>query len=455
MTRFYRRNADTELNILENQYLLDPTLENRITLINASVRAGRTDRLDKIFENYEKPLLDIFRQINSNNLSIYAINDGILERFSFEKIDKYSDFSPDFGIPEYGFPDPTIEAIFDFEQRNGTHIVETIYREDESPPTFVRPYKKSINIALLRSPEGYFVRNLITNLIPPSSYVEYYYRKADGPLFKGWQRFLKYESIRVTWDYAVETGIGGTTREESDLIVRLGYYGQKIDEQSIAGLEANKPFSEIAPGKYRLVINAEDGEHEKWFQTKEEAINLIRKYSPGTRTGRNSWIEDYGAELRIQSIDVGDPLTYEIIFPERRLPRPLDTDEDYVRRNPKKKKPSKQKSFTLKEKLARRKIKAEKIAKESIKIMSPEESKKLTESCPIFHVRMTGIERDGTPFDVIKKIQVPYKETAINMLTVKAMISYGCRVDSAEIVKQEGEEWHPPSELRRNPFYEF
>lgn len=343
----YRRNIDVDLRVIKDQYLLDPNFGNRILLVEAFTRSGQIEQLNKILEDYEEPLLNIFKQINLNNYDIHIISDGLLERFSFEQIDKYSDNSPDFGIPEYGFPDPRIDAIINFEKRNRAHIVETIYRNEENTATGNlydtgeghgnRQDHKSRNIALLRSPEGYFVRNFITDLIhPSSSYVEYYYRKANGPLFEGWQRFLKYRHIQGTWDYVVETGMGGATREESDLIIRLGYYGQQINERSITGLEANKSFSEIAPGKYRLTINAEDGEHEKWFRTKEEAINLIRKYSPGTRTGRNSWIEDYGSELHIQSMDINDPLTYEMIFPDRQLPRSLDTDEDSLRSNPSK-----------------------------------------------------------------------------------------------------------------------
>jgi len=110
----------------------------------------------------------------------------------------------------------------------------------------------------------------------------------------------------------------------------------------------------------------------------------------------------------------------------------------------KRKKKKKNKKLTIKEQLTRRGIQVERILPESIKLCSLEESKRLTESCPIFYVRMTGIERDGTPFDTIKKIRAPYKETAINILTVKATINYGCRVDSAEIIRQEGKEWPIP-----------
>lgn len=95
----------------------------------------------------------------------------------------------------------------------------------------------------------------------------------------------------------------------------------------------------------------------------------------------------------------------------------------------------------IKANLERRGIKAQPLEASEMRVCSPEESKALSESCPTFRIRVTGIERDGSPFDCIKTVRAPYAETAKGMLEVQAMICHGCRVDSCEVVEQIGDEW--------------
>ena len=88
--------------------------------------------------------------------------------------------------------------------------------------------------------------------------------------------------------------------------------------------------------------------------------------------------------------------------------------------------------------LTRRGISATRLEPRDFRVCSPEESRRLTDACPTFRVRLTGVERDGTPFDVVKTVRAPYQETAIGMLTVQAIMCYGCRVDSAAALETEG-----------------
>ena len=68
----------------------------------------------------------------------------------------------------------------------------------------------------------------------------------------------------------------------------------------------------------------------------------------------------------------------------------------------------------------------------SFRILPKEEADELTRACPFWRVRMVGIERDGSPFDCVKRVRAPFIETAMGMLQVTATICHGCRVDRME-----------------------
>jgi hypothetical protein len=123
-----------------------------------------------------------------------------------------------------------------------------------------------------------------------------------------WGRFNDY--IGQTWDYVVEAGMGDPTDEESSAILDLGYWGEEISKETIAGLRSGEAFS--APA-FRFRVHAEDGVHEHRHPTKEALIASAKEYGPPqVRQGTNSWVEEFGRTIEVEGA------TFEEIWPDWR-----------------------------------------------------------------------------------------------------------------------------------------
>jgi hypothetical protein len=72
-----------------------------------------------------------------------------------------------------------------------------------------------------------------------------------------------------------------------------------------------------------------------------------------------------------------------------------------------------------------------------IRICSKEESARLNAACPFFTFAVCGVERDGRPFNSLKRVRAPYVETAEGILRVQAAICYGARIDMLLLIRTE------------------
>jgi len=300
--RRWRRNPDNLTN-LENQFRLNPTLENRAKLIREAVAQGQTEYLNGIFKEQEQPVLGLLEEFRSGQRRYYSLHEGIFDRF-FEKI-----------YPELPYP-PSSDDLTDYEQHQEAHLVSEIkFNIPGGPAPRGRTYPaRELSVSFFRTPTTYLLRILDYNLDERTFMVEYLEKPADRPLFEGWRRFLSLKG--ETWDIPIETGTGGPTEEEQRQITSLGYYGQEINENTIIGLEARKPFRQIAQGQYRFSIEALDGKSENWFQTRQEAIEYVRKF-PGLRLSETSWLDEYFGDRKFFIETLADnvpPITYEEIF---------------------------------------------------------------------------------------------------------------------------------------------
>ena len=120
-------------------------------------------------------------------------------------------------------------------------------------------------------------------------------RARRNPPAAGWGRFRRH--IGQIWDVVYEAGLGDPTKEESEAISRLGYWGEKITAATIQGLQAGQPFPRPA---FRLIIHAEDGRHEHRHRTKQALLSDARKYGPGLRRSARSWTDEWGRTMELE-----------------------------------------------------------------------------------------------------------------------------------------------------------
>jgi hypothetical protein len=299
----FRRNPDEELRNLAREYQLDPSLEHREMLFRKMFSRLGASGLGVIFEDYERPLLAAFAATPTST-SHPHLEANFFERYSFEKV-------YDFGDGNWKVA--SLDEATEVEARWEAHLLTEITKETPASQGYQQYPARRFNLALLRSPTHYYIREINTDLNRGTLYIDYYSRPATDPLFEGWSRFEKYEGAHDTWDYVIETGMGSPTKEEEQAILKLGYYGQKINKKTINGLIEGEPFKTIAPGKYCLTIHAIDGNHQKWFETREEALNAARK-DPGTPVSRTSWVNNIGSTLEVEDIASGEFIRYVEIF---------------------------------------------------------------------------------------------------------------------------------------------
>lgn len=82
-------------------------------------------------------------------------------------------------------------------------------------------------------------------------------------------------------------------------------------------------------------------------------------------------------------------------------------------------------------------VECHKLDSKDCKLVPKEEAARLTAACPWFTFAVKGVERDGKPFDVLKRVRAPFVETAEGILRVQAAICYGARLNSVLLVKTE------------------
>ena len=302
----FRRNPEEELHQLEQRYRIDPSSENRLTLVKVFASQGQIDWLNRILEDQERPILDMFNQFKEKGLPRYLNAENVFGRFSFEKI------WPEFQLDARRSTSRTSLEIIAYEAEREAHVVSEVAQN--FPARSAHFPNTQITLTFLRTSSRYLIRFIETNLDTGNvTSLDYLERPSYGPMFEGWKRFMMLKG--ETWDVPIETGFGGLTDEESKLIMELEYYGEEINENTIAGLEQEKEFGAIAPGLFRFVINATDGNHEKWFNNRQEAIEHAKKY-PGERTGDSSWFDSRFGDRRfhIETLSGEDEITYEEIF---------------------------------------------------------------------------------------------------------------------------------------------
>lgn len=118
----------------------------------------------------------------------------------------------------------------------------------------------------------------------------------------GWERFLKWEGI-YTWDVIVETGLGDPTEREIHDITSLGYYGERITEDTVQGLHDKISFRPPSEFRVRITHPDEPGMTEKYFKTKEALIVYAQERGGGdieySKPDQCSWINDVGSRVEV------------------------------------------------------------------------------------------------------------------------------------------------------------
>jgi hypothetical protein len=96
---------------------------------------------------------------------------------------------------------------------------------------------------------------------------------------------------QITFDMIVECGVGNPTREESDSILSLGYYGKICSKENVEGFKGGIPWKPT--GQYGVTADLVDGPLEKWFEKKEDAIKyVVDRYEYWN--GEDSFGTDFG-----------------------------------------------------------------------------------------------------------------------------------------------------------------
>jgi hypothetical protein len=95
--------------------------------------------------------------------------------------------------------------------------------------------------------------------------------------------------------------------------------------------------------------------------------------------------------------------------------------------------------MTSDELLSRRGVTHAPVAAESFRLIprGSEEAKRLDRTLRRYTFRVTGIERDRTPFDCEKQVRAQDPAQAQGLLEVSAVLSYGARIDSCVLVREE------------------